>query len=335
MHMGKVRGEGGTESLFTAIGAFLDAHGLGPDPEHYSFAHAALTDPAIAGAVAELTDGQVRLGRRGIEALGGSVRPRRAPELTDDRRAADLVAQTQAQVDDFAHLMRGLQAETIDFGRDLAASAAAIRRQPAIAGLDEIARITGAMTVRVRDAEARLATATAEAEALRTELAHAQEEARRDPLTGLPNRLAFEEAFARLDRAAGPACLGVVDIDHFKRLNDRHGHGVGDRVLSAIARGLEEACAGQLVARHGGEEFAVLLPAVTLAGAGAVLEAARAALGARRFRIRDSGEAVGRITLSAGVVEVAAGERIEDAFARADRLLYAAKAQGRDQVCIG
>ncbi len=336
MHVAAVRQEGKAESLFAAIGAFLDAHGLGADPAHYGFAHAALTDPVIASAVDRLTDGGVRLGRREIEALGGTVRlggPE--PAQIENRRAAALVAQTQAQVDDFADLMRDLRQETIGFGRDLAESAAAISRQPAIEGLDEIARLTGAMTARVRDAEARLASATAEADALRTELAHAQEEARRDPLTSLPNRLAFEEAYARADAAAGPVCLAVADIDHFKQINDRHGHGVGDRVLAAIARGLADACPGQLVTRHGGEEFALLLTGPDLSGATALVEAARAALAERRFRDRETGEPLGRITLSAGVVALGAEEPIGDALARADRLLYAAKADGRDRVLGG
>ena len=323
-------------SLFAAIGAFLDAHGLSPDPVHYSFAHAALTDPAIGAAVARLTDGGVRLGRREIEELGGVVRLHSEnPALAEKRRAVALVEQTRAQVDGFATLMRDLRQETSGFGRDLAASAAAISRQPAIAGIDEIARITGAMSTRVRDAEARLATATAETETLRAELAHAQEEARRDSLTGLPNRLAFEEAFGRAALSDGPVCLAVVDIDHFKRVNDQHGHGVGDRVLAAIARGLAAACTGHVVARHGGEEFAVLLRGLRLKAAAALIEAARDDLGERRFRDRESGEPLGKVTLSAGVVAVRDGEAIEEAFTRADRLLYAAKAAGRDRVHAG
>ncbi len=324
------------ESLLAAIAGFLDAHGLSPDPAHYAFAFAALTDPDIAAAVERLTDGGLRLGRREIEELGGSVKPRAAtPPLAENRRAAALVARTQARVDDFADLVRDIRQETKGFGRDLAASAAALGRQPAMAGLDEIARITGAMTARVRDAEARLATATAETDTLRVELAQAQGEARRDPLTGLPNRLAFEEAFGRVAPGGGPVCLAVVDIDHFKLLNDRHGHGVGDRVLNAIARCLVEACEDQMVARHGGEEFAVLTHGRSLAEAALLLDKARQCLSDKRFRDRDTGELLGQITLSAGVVALHDAEAIDVAFARADRLLYTAKADGRDRVCAG
>lgn len=326
------------DALYAQIGAFLDAHGLDPNPAHYSFAYAALTEPAIGSAVAKLTDGGIRLSGRDIEQLGGSVQPRRAPRVTSapvDDNAARLVAQTQAQVDGFANLMRTIHHETTGFGRDLQESAAAIRRQPAVAGLDEIARITGAMATRIREAEVRLASATEETDALRARLGEAQAMARRDPLTGLSNRLGLEEAFARPRDPAAPRCLAVADVDHFKRFNDEHGHGVGDRVLSAIGRGLEQSFEDHLVARYGGEEFAVLICGVSLATAAKMLDHAREALAEKRFRDRETGAALRKITLSAGVVAVRAGETLAVALARADDLLYAAKADGRDRICSG
>lgn len=323
-------------ALFDEIGAFLDAHGLDPAPQHYSFAYAALTNPAMGQAVARLTDGGVRLSRRDIEDLGGSVSAHRplpvVAAAAPDERTARLVAETRAHVDGFADLMRSMQHEATDFGRDLQQSAEAIQRQPSIAGIDEIARLTGAMVTRVRDAERRLAVATAETDALRTRLGEAQAQARRDPLTGLANRLGFEEAFAAPADAAMPRCLAIADVDHFKRFNDEHGHAVGDRVLSAIGRGLEAACPGQLVARYGGEEFAVLIAGTDLAGATAMLDRAREDLGTRNFRDRETGAPLRRITLSAGVIAIRPGETLTAALARADELLYAAKADGRDRV---
>lgn len=334
-----VREDRGAAALYARIGDFLDAHGLDPQPVHYSFAYEALTDPVLGAAVARLTDGGVRLARCEIEELGGIVQPRRpiAPAPAGpDEHAVRLVAETRAQVDGFADLMRAMQHEATGFGRDLQLSAAAIRQQqPTLAGIDEIARLTGAMVARVRDTERRLASATAETDALRARLGEAQAQARRDPLTGLANRLAFEEAFAAPTDAALPRCLAVADVDHFKRFNDEHGHAVGDRVLSAIGRGLEAACAGQLVARHGGEEFAVLIAGTDLAGATAMIENARVALAERRFRDRETGTALGRITLSAGVVVIRPGETLTAALSRADALLYAAKADGRDRIFAG
>jgi diguanylate cyclase len=323
-----------TETLFDRIGLFLADQRLSADPEHYRFAHAVLSDPngAMAQAVSRLVDGGVRLSRNDIEALGGRVvASAPVPPL-----AAVAAAQAEAreQVEDFAEIVRTMRDEARDFGRDLAASAAEISQMPRIEGLDEIARVAGTMIARVHDAEARLATATREADSLREKLAEAEEDARSDMLTGLANRRAFMEAFANRAPAAAPWCLALCDVDRFKRINDVYGHPVGDRVLSAVARTLAETCEGHLVARHGGEEFGVLLRAVTLAEAADVLDRARAEVAAKRFRDRETGIALGMVTFSAGLTAIHAGDTAETAFARADRLLYNAKEAGRNRIAI-
>ena len=336
---GVARRSVGGDDLFEQIGAFLGAQGLSPDPAHYGFAFAVLADPdtPIARTVAWLTDGGVRLNREDIERLGHKVLDGGAPMAPRGPQTGDhtdrLVEQTRATVDGFAAMMRTITDETRDFGADLAASAAAIERASPIAGIDEIARITTTMMNRVRDAERRLARADEETQALRAKLAEAHQAARSDTLTGLANRRAFDEAFAHRDQAAGPWCLSVIDVDRFKQVNDDNGHAVGDRVLAAIARLLTDSFPDQLVARHGGEEFAVLIGGVDLAVAAQMIDAAREAVSVKRFRTRDTDQRLGRITLSAGVTAVQPGEDGERAMARADRLLYAAKAGGRNQVC--
>ncbi|USU04474.1 GGDEF domain-containing protein [Sphingomonadaceae bacterium OTU29THOMA1] len=335
--------------LFSRIGAFLAQQGLSPDPAHYSFAYDVIANPAgvIAQAVDRLTDGGVRLSRSDIEQLGGrvaiggggtgSVQDGSDRASRVENEAMRLVEETQAQVDGFTSIVRAMQDETRDFGRDLAESAAAIapanRAASTTAGLDEIARITGSMLTRIRDAEVRLAHATSEADALRAKLAEANDTARRDALTGLPNRRAFDEAFTTRRERDGPFCLAVCDIDRFKRINDAHGHQIGDRVLSAVAKTLAEECAGHLVVRHGGEEFAVLLHGIPLADAAAHLDGVRSVISGKRFRLRESDKPLGQVTLSIGVTAVHDAEPIDAAFDRADRLLYTAKADGRDRVC--
>ena len=338
---GVARQGGDGDDLFERIGAFLGAQGLSPDPAHYDFAFAAIADPStpVAHAVARLTDGDVRLTREDIERLGhrivegGTPMAPRGPQAGNDDHADRLVAETRATVDGFADMMRTITDETRDFGADLAASAAAIERSSPIAGIDEIARITTTMMNRVRDAERRLARADEETQALRAKLAEAHQAARSDTLTGLANRRAFDEAFAARNQAAEPWCLAVIDVDRFKQVNDDNGHAVGDRVLAAIARLLADSFPDQLVARHGGEEFAVLIGGVALADATRLIDSARDAVSVKRFRTRDTDRRLGQITLSAGVTAVQPGEDGERAMARADRLLYAAKAGGRDQVC--
>ncbi|MGU3389597.1 diguanylate cyclase [Sphingomonas sp. M1A8_2b] len=339
-----VSGADPQDSLYDRIGRFLDEHGLSPDPAHYGFAFAVLSAPdaPLGQEVARLTDGGVRLSRHDIERLGGRVVDgapscRRASEKAQADiadagvdSAISLVTETENQVDDFTQIVRTMQAETRGFGRDLAKSAAAITQ---IAEIDEITQITTTMIGRVHDSEVRLATATAEADLLRTKLAEARDIARRDMLTGLPNRRAFEEAFAERDLDAGPYCLAVCDIDRFKGVNDLHGHGVGDRVLIAIGQALASECAPHLVVRHGGEEFALLIQGITLADAAKLLDRVRATVAAKRFRNRDTDASLGSITFSAGITAIHADETSDIAFCRADRLLYTAKEQGRDRIC--
>ena len=335
----------GVEGLFEEIGRFLRAHRLSPDPAHYAFAHAVVSAPngPLAAKVARLTEGGVRLLRRDIEALGGEVveAPPIAertehdpdPRQEQDARAERLVAETQRQVDGFATIVDAMQAETRVFGHDLAESAAAIATTPGLAEIDSVARITSAMIGRIRETEIRLAKATEEANTLRAKLVEARDTARRDTLTGLPNRRAFDEAYATRDPNAGPYCLAVCDVDRFKRVNDAFGHNVGDRVLTAIGQTIATGCEGHLVVRHGGEEFAVLLRGGSLSDAARLLDSVRGVVAAKRFRNRETDGPLGQITFSAGVTAIHADEGAESALARADRLLYTAKDDGRDRIC--
>ena len=202
-----------------------------------------------------------------------------------------------------------------------------------LAGLDDMVELTTAMIHRVHASERRLHAATQEADDLRAQLEEAQGSARRDPLTGLPNRRALAEAFATMV-PGGPGCLAICDVDRFKTINDRFGHAVGDRVLTAIGQALQAVCGDHLTVRYGGEEFAILFTGADLANAGAVLESARIAVAGRRFRDRDSGAPLGEITLSAGVGTVRPGDTLDGAFRRADRALYRAKAEGRNRIVV-
>jgi len=345
----RIQDGGAAPGLFERIGLFLADHRLSPEPAHYTFAYHVLSEPdgELARAVAAITDGGVRLSRDDIMSLGGEAvtgpaveypaeSPRSAPSLPEpeDRPdAAALIAQTQAQVDGFADTVRAIHVEARGFGRDIAASAAAIRHDTLGEGIDEIARLTGAMLERVRQVEARLEAATRETEELRSALAVAHGNARRDPLTDLANRRAFDEAYAAL--APGiPAAIAVCDIDHFKRVNDDFGHAVGDRVLKTIGQTLVSECAGHLVARLGGEEFGILFTGVELDEARTLVERAREAVAGRRLRVRATDALIGTITISAGVARIDAAERQEACIARADAALYSAKRNGRNRVKI-
>ncbi len=319
--------------LYDAIGVFLNQHRLSPDPRHFAFAHRVLSDPqgAIAQSVAALTEGGIRLSSRDIESLGGEVDCANAGAPAPGVSAADgFVAQTQMQVESFTDIMQAIRAETQGFGRDLAASADAIRKADGALGVAEVVRLTGVMLERVRTAEQRLEAATHEAAELRSKLEEARDNARRDPLTDLPNRRAFEESFAAGVAAGNKLCVAVCDVDHFKSVNDRFGHAVGDRVLKAIAQALLEGCPRHLVARYGGEEFAILFTGIERAEALETLEKARIAVADKRYRLRESDEPLGAVTFSAGLTKAEPGESLGAVFGRADSLLYVAKDGGRN-----
>jgi len=171
---------------------------------------------------------------------------------------------------------------------------------------------------------------------LKHALEQAQSEALLDSLTGLKNRRAFERAVSQhmpgKEGLTGAALL-LFDIDHFKQVNDTYGHLLGDKVLRAVAQILQSNIKGRdLVARLGGEEFAVLLLKSTPDGPLAVAEQIRAATAHGQLRSA-SGSLVGAITVSAGIAVAAAGESLEAVLERADGALYEAKRTGRNRVC--
>ena len=163
------------------------------------------------------------------------------------------------------------------------------------------------------------------------------EQARRDPLTGLGNRLRLEEDLALYDarrvRYGHAYCVLLCDLDRFKALNDRQGHQAGDRVLCAVADSLgRESRTSDAVYRYGGEELLVLLAEQTLEGALIVCERMREAVHALGLAHADN--EAGVVTISIGAAACPQGEQTDpaDAIHRADRALYAAKAQGRNRV---
>lgn len=158
--------------------------------------------------------------------------------------------------------------------------------------------------------------------------------AMRDPLTHLHNRRAMipliDEAFRRSNRYGTAACLILCDIDHFKRINDRHGHQTGDAALIFVAQQLINTVrASDSVARWGGEEFLILLPETTLENGTLLAEKIRAHIAAGRFL---QGEH--HITVSASVVALGAGMSFNACFDALDAALYDAKAAGRNRVNV-
>ena len=158
-----------------------------------------------------------------------------------------------------------------------------------------------------------------------------------DGLTALANRKAFDAEILRLSKTAEHGgetyCLVMMDIDHFKVFNDTYGHPVGDEVLRLVALSLGQGVrTGDMAARFGGEEFAILLPDTALPDALQIANALRARVAGMTLVRRKSGEKLGRVTLSGGVAETASGESPDTLVARADSALYQAKHRGRNRI---
>lgn len=182
------------------------------------------------------------------------------------------------------------------------------------------------LTTRLGDMEQETAT-------LREHVEQARVEAFTDALTGLNNRHAFdcrlEEEYARWNRYEYPLSMIVVDVDHFKKVNDTYGHLAGDKVLHVIGAHLRRATRKvDFPARYGGEEFVILLPEVDLQGARTVAEKIRQAVEEKPFH---SGESRVNITVSCGVASFRKGDGRKTPFERADEALYLAKREGRNR----
>jgi diguanylate cyclase len=183
---------------------------------------------------------------------------------------------------------------------------------------------------------AHLKKSSEEVERLRGELELVQGLAVTDPLTGLLNRRGFDHQIERIGHGSMQGCtLLIVDIDHFKAINDAHGHLLGDKVIVAVANVLR-ACIGERgpIARIGGEEFAVLLSHTSSAGAVEVAERIRAAVELGKIRRADTDESIGNVTVSVGMATGGNNEPFEAMSARADRALYQAKTAGRNRVSV-
>jgi len=161
-------------------------------------------------------------------------------------------------------------------------------------------------------------------------MAETQLQAATDSLTGLFNRRTFEEKVSAVRRETESVSVAMLDLDHFKVLNDTHGHETGDRALVLFAQALRESFRLQdLCCRYGGEEFAVAFPSCTAVQARNALDAFRSRMSAA---ITVAG--LPMFTVSAGIVDVKVHENLLNALARADAALYQAKNGGRDQVVV-
>ena len=187
-----------------------------------------------------------------------------------------------------------------------------------------------------RALEQHLNRSAGEMETLRRDLVNTRKEALTDALTGIGNRKYFDaklrEAAVESMETGEAMSLLLVDIDHFKSFNDRHGHQAGDHVLSNVALALTDAIKGQdTVARYGGEEFGIVLPRTELEGATTLAMQICDGVAGRHIRRKTTAGEIGAVTVSIGVAEYRLGEPLSVLIDRADAALYRAKRDGRNR----
>ncbi|GAB2707546.1 GGDEF domain-containing protein [Aliiglaciecola aliphaticivorans] len=177
-----------------------------------------------------------------------------------------------------------------------------------------------------------LASAEKEIARLKSQLQASQQEALYDALTGLCNRRYFDSEIntkLTLDKC----CLALIDIDHFKKINDNYGHQMGDLVLKAVAKKIQSCCREQAQAfRYGGEEFAVIMPGLEQSRARQMADVMRRQIEKINVKDRRTGESLGDITVSIGVAQLETNEDSTHFIERADKLMYDAKRLGRNRV---
>ena len=286
------------------------------------------------------------------------ARLKKTPRL-DDNAIRDLYGLHVAEVDDgtlarigleLQQVMQGVQASSATTGH----TAGAYGEQ--LDGLSKALQDGDAkmLSPRLRDVLAHTAVMKTAVDTLRDELEASRrrvdelcndmnrirEEALTDPLSGILNRKGFDQKLAHTLAHRPPAgrahCLVLIDIDQFKRVNDTHGHVVGDTVIREVGQLLRRSTAepGVSCARYGGEEFAILMEGSTAAQALQLAETVRRLVKALKVRRRNTNEVLLTITVSAGVAAWVLGDDATSLVASADAALYRSKENGRDRVMV-
>lgn len=321
--------------LLDDIAGFLLDNDLDVNPANLLAAHA-----AYSGL-------DVRLGRKIAQQGKGSITQawldenrKDGGDVATDNGSQSLVSKLETTLNAFSGQVVAARAATSDYSGEIEQHVAGLDgiddTQAFLSTFTDLAR---AMLERTRKLEADMQHSEDEAAKLRSSLEKAKRDADIDHLTGLPNRRAFEAVLDREFREARatlePLMVAFCDIDHFKRINDTHGHAAGDRVIRLIAEILAEISDDRChVARHGGEEFVMLFRGLDITATYDKLDGLREKLATRHFVNRQTDKPLGQITFSTGVADVFDFPDPRAALKAADEALYAAKEGGRNQVCI-
>lgn len=324
--------------LLEQICDFLSSAGLDPIPDHYELAWFYLANASFTQRYmveAHLIEHNGISAPEAVQLLDhfrSAINEAELGEMVE--RAKDDILAARATAD-----QTGREVSDYSAALDISAFDATDPEQMAMT-INALQELTQDMVVRTARAEAELSARSKAMGKLNTRLAQTQKQVMTDALTGLPNRRGFdaelEAAIEVAHRGGSALSVGFCDIDHFKQVNDEHGHATGDRVIRHVAKCLSNDAGTKChVARHGGEEFALLFIGMNAAQACAQLNRARETLSTKKLMSRDSSKPLGELSFSGGIATLQSCESSSKLLARADQALYAAKNAGRNRVVIG
>lgn len=302
------------------------AHCAGTNPELSSKLIAAINDPVepMTDVTAKLYEIYFNARSMKEEVLATSTKM--SKELNDALATLGEVGQSTKAYGEALQL----GSDELDKAKDSPAAMAKV--------IQSLTSATREMSERAAHLESRLEETTKEVHTLRSGLELIQREALTDGLTGLANRRRFDQLMDEATTGNGwtqPLCLMMVDIDHFKRVNDTWGHQTGDQIIRFVAGVLTKfADTHHVCARYGGEEFAVIMPATPQDEAESVAEEIRQFVERKKLKRRSTDEELGKVTVSIGIAHFEDNETPGDLIERADKALYASKQNGRNRTTV-
>jgi len=293
----------------------------------------------------KIEEGLTARGVKSVSELLHTTRERQTQLRAERERARDalksLIHQMLSELDELGsqtgrfHESVGRYADVIEKADTLEGLAGVVREM--VEESRTVQSLVAQTQQRLHDEHAKATDLTQKVSELETELRRLSEEVSTDQLTQIANRRGLLNAFdaerSRMERTGSTLCVGLLDIDNFKRLNDELGHSVGDEALRSLAAVVSRTLRPtDLTARYGGEEFVVLLPDTPVEEGQLILTRLQRSLSGGLFMHEDRQIFV---TFSAGVTAYRLGERIEEALERADQALYEAKRTGKNRTCVG
>lgn len=313
--------------------------GIPAIPRNYELFYAAYTgtDAELAQKLSALEKGATQdqideIGEKHLAETHGGVIVQRAQ------------AAIAEQLEKVLHLLQQEQSSLQSYNRVLGETYNRISSKNAISteliqnAVRILAEATGATMDEGREIAQSVGERSTEMERVKSELDEYKRIANTDPLTRLANRRAFDDVMARIfdgGEASGSRALMIIDIDHFKRVNDTYGHPVGDRVLSIIGNVMRSNLRSDVfIARTGGEEFAVVMGGVAPEIVERIAERLRGSIESTPLKNMKTGTNYGPITVSIGICMRDMAESASDLYRKCDLALYTAKASGRNRVQV-